>query len=198
MHSKGRFHLQVLNLFTTKDNHKLNLRTPTKRWIFVFLTVSLASCGTTQYVVLRNVPKSPSFVVIPANNYLNQVRYANEIERALIIAGVKVVARPATKEVMTEKEVHEAEGIQESGAQAIRAADAKVTERYFAFDDITADYIVQTFASPEQVKITKRESMEILAVITSQLDGLKINNTSYSWSSAIHKTLENMGIPVFK
>ena len=174
--------------------------------MIVFLSVSLTGCGTTQYVVLRNVPKSPSFVVIPANNYLNQVRYANEIERALISAGVKVVARPATKEVMTEKEVmerrasisHGAEGIQESGAQAIRAADAKVTERYFAFDDITADYIVQTFASPEQVKITKRESMEILAVITSQLDGLKINNTSYSWSSAIHMTLEKMGIPVFK
>ena len=176
----------------------MKLRTLLKRLIIVLLSVSLAGCGTTQYVVLRNVPTSPTFVVIPANSYLNQVRYANEVERALISAGVKVVARPSTKEVMTEKEVHGAEGLQESGARAIRAADAKITERYFAFDDITADYIVETFANPEQVKITKRESMEILAVITPQLDGLNINNTSYSWTSAIHMTLEKMGIPVVK
>ena len=168
----------------------------------VFLTVSLAGCATTQYVVLRNVPKSPSFVVIPANNYLNQVRYANEIERALISAGVKVVAPPATREVMTEKEVHGAEGIQESGAQAIRAADAKVTERYFAFDAITADYIVETFAIPkQQVKFTKTESNEILAVISpnlTEIDLLDDKRTASWWTSAIHKTLENMGIPVFK
>ena len=166
--------------------------------MIVLLSVGLTSCGTTQYVVLRNVPKSPSFVVIPANNYSYEVRFANEIESAIISAGVKVVTRPAIKEVMTEKAVHGAEGIQGSGAQAIRAADAKVTERYFAFDDISADYIVQTFANPEQVKFTKRESMEILAVLTPQLDVLNINHRSYPWMSAIHKTLENMGIPVFE
>ena len=32
--------------------------------------VSLAGCAKTQFVVLRDVPESPSFVVIPANNYL--------------------------------------------------------------------------------------------------------------------------------
>jgi hypothetical protein len=166
--------------------------------MIVLLSVGLTSCGTTQYVVLRNVPKSPSFVVIPANSYSNQVRFANEIERAIISAGVKVGARPATKEVVTEKEVHGAEGIRGSGAQSIRGADAKVTERYFAFDEITADYIVETFVNPEQVKITKRESMEILAVVSPQLDKLNINNRAYSWMSAIHKTLEKMGIPVVK
>ena len=166
--------------------------------MIVLLSVSLTGCGTTQYVVLRNVPTSPTFVVIPANSYLNQVTFANEIESAIISAGVRVVARPATKEVMTEKEIHGAEGIQGAGTQAIRAADAKVTERYFAFDDFNADYIVHTYVNPEQVKFTKRESKEILAVLTPQLDALNINNRSYPWWSAIHKTLENMGIPVFK
>ena len=167
--------------------------------MILFLSVSLVGCGKTQYVVLRNVPTSPSFVVIPANNYSYEVRFANEIESAIISAGTSVVTRPSIKEVVTEKAVHGAEGIRGSGAQAIRAADAKVTERYFAFDDVTADYIVQTFAYPEQqVKFTKRESKEILAVLTPQLDVLSINNRSYPWTSAIHKTLENMGIPVIK
>ena len=176
----------------------MNLRTPIKALMIVLLSVSLTGCGTTQYVVLRNVPKSPSFVVIPANNYSYEVRFANEIESAIISAGTSVVTRPNIKEVVTEKAVHGAEGIRGSDAQAIRAADAKVTERYFAFDDVTADYIVQTFTNPEQVKFTKRESKEILAVLTPQLDVLSMNNRSYPWTSAIHKTLENMGIPVIK
>ena len=179
----------------------MNLRTPIKSIIVVFLSVVLSGCGKTQYVVLRNVPKYPSFVVVPANNYSHEVRFANEIESAIISAGVKVVARPVTKEVMTEKEVHGVEGIQESGAQAIRAADAKVTERYLAFDDITADYIVQTFATPEQqVKFTKKESMEILAVVTEidVLNSQSINRMANLWQHSIHMTLEKMGIPVVK
>ena len=179
----------------------MDLGTPIKRLIIVFLSVSLVGCGKTQYVVLRNVPKSPSFVVIPANSYSNEVKFANEIESTIISAGVKVVARPATKEVMTEKEIHGAEGIQESGAQAIRAADAKVTERYLAFDEITADYIVQTFAYPEQqVKFTKKESMEILAVVTEidVLNAKSFKRMANLWQDSIHMTLEKMGIPVVK
>ena len=74
-----------------------------KALIIVLLSVSLTGCVSHQVVVLRNVPKSPSFVVIPANGYLKEVRFANEIEGAIISAGVKVVARPATKEVMDRK-----------------------------------------------------------------------------------------------
>ena len=179
----------------------MKLRTPIKALIVVYLSFALSSCGKTQYVVLRNVPKYPSFVVIPANNYSHEVWFANEIENAIISAGVKVVARPVTKEVMTEKEVHGAEGIRESGAQAIRSADAKITERYFAFDEITADYIVQTFTTPEQqVKFTRKESMEILAVVTEidVLNSRSINRRSNLWQHSIHMTLDKMGIPVFE
>ena len=179
----------------------MNLGTPIKRMIILFLSVSLVGCGTTQYVVLRNVPPSPTFVVIPANSYLNQVSFANEIESAIISAGVSVVARPATKEVMTEKEIHGAEGIQSASTQAIRTADAKVTERYFAFDDFNADYIVHTYVNPEQVKFTKRNSNEILAVISPNLTKIELldaKRTASWWTSAIQKTLKNMGIPVFK
>ena len=179
----------------------MKLRTLLKRLIIVLLSVSLAGCGK-QFVVLRNVPKSPSFVVIPGSMYSNQVSFANEIERAIISAGVKVVARPATKEVITEKALSGAEGIQDSGAQAIRAADAKITERYFAFDAVTADYIVESFANPkQQVKITKRNSNEILAVISPNLTDnelLDAKRTASWWTSAIQKTLKNMGIPVFE
>ena len=181
----------------------MNLGTPIKRMIILFLSVSLAGCGTTQYVVLRNVPPSPTFVVIPANSYLNQVTFANEIESAIISAGVSVVARPATKEVMTEKEIHGdgAEGIQGAGTHAIRAADAKITERYFAFDDFNADYIVQTYVNPEQVKFTKRNSNEILTVVSPNLTKIELldaKRTASWWTSAIQKTLKNMGIPVFE
>ena len=75
-------------------------------WIVIFNLVFFSviiGCSTkTQFVVLRAVPESPSFVVIPANNYLNQVAFANEVEAAIIGAGVKVVSRPATKEITKE------------------------------------------------------------------------------------------------
>ena len=65
----------------------------------LFWVVVLAGCAPqTQFVVLRDVPESPSFVVIPANDYLHEVVFANEVENAIISAGVKVVMRPVTKD----------------------------------------------------------------------------------------------------
>ena len=155
--------------------------------------VSLAGCAKTQFVVLRDVPESPSFVVIPANNYLHEVEFANEIEDAIISAGVKVVMRPATKEVTMEKTVQRAEGKQTDDVKSILAADAKLIERYSAFEDIDADYIVQTYVTSKQVKIAKIETREILAVLEAFQ-----SDEYYSWPTTIYKALAKMGIPVAK
>ena len=114
-------------------------------WIVVFY-VNLAGCGkTAYYIVLRDVPDTPSFVVIPANNTMAEVSYANVIERAILSAGVKVELRPASKEV--EKTTVD--------ASDKRNTTLSRTERYFALDALTADYLVQTYATPADVKISK-------------------------------------------
>jgi hypothetical protein len=148
--------------------------------------LSVVACSKTQFVVLRNVPESPSVTVIPANDYLREVEFANNVEEAIIGAGVKVVMRPSTKEVTTEKEVQETEGN--------RAAEAKLTERYFAWEDVQADYIVQTYVTSRQMKITKKQTREVLAVLV-----VPTYHASQEWrEKVLYDALAKMGFPVAK
>lgn len=120
--------------------------------IFCF---SSAGCGKTNYIVLRDVPQSPSFVVIPANNTIPEVSYANVIESAIIAAGVKVVLRPISKEI--EKTI--TTPTNDGGSTNI------LTERYFELDELNAEYLVQTYVTPAQVKVSKLSTGEVLAIV---------------------------------
>ena len=129
--------------------------------LFTFLT--LIGCGshTTNFVVYRHVPENPSFVVIPSNNGMCEVTFANEIESALISCHVSVLLRPTTKAV--EKEQAAGETKSESSNKSIEKTS--ITEWYFEFEEITADYIIQTYDSSYHVKISKRDTREIIAVL---------------------------------
>ena len=121
----------------------------------IIFCLSFAGCGKTNYIVLRDVPQSPSFVVIPVTTTISEVSYANIIERAIIAAGVKVILRPASKEV------------EETTTTPANNGDSTtiLTERYFRLDELTADYLVQTYATPAQVKISKLSTREVLTII---------------------------------
>lgn len=121
----------------------------------IIFSLSFLGCGKTNYIVLRAVPQSPSFVVIPVNNTIPEVSYANVIESAIIAAGVKVVLRPASKE------------IQETTTTPTNNGDSTkvLTERYFALDELNADYLVQTYVTPAQVKISKLSTREVLTIV---------------------------------
>ena len=154
--------------------------------LLVIFVLTSAGCSQTHFVVLRSVPQSPSFVVIPANAYLHEVEFANKIEQAIINSGVKVVMRPSTKEVTTEQTIEE--------AKDSRASGVRLTERYFAFEEIDADYIVQTYVSSHQVKITKQETQEVLSVLTLTTPH---NAPSAEWRRKFFtRALAKMGIPV--
>ena len=70
----------------------------------------------------------------------------------------------------------------------------KLTERYFEFEKINADYIVQTYTTSQQVKITKRETQEVLAVLTLTAP---YNTPTIEWRRKfLTRALAKMGIPV--
>lgn len=94
-------------------------------------------------------------MVIPVTNTIAEVSYANIIERAIIAAGVKVILRPASREV------------EETTTTPTNNGDSPkiLTERYFALDELTADYLVQTYATPAQVKISKLSTREVLTIV---------------------------------
>ena len=121
----------------------------------IIFSLSFAGCGKTNYIVLRDVPQSPSFVVIPANYTIPEVSYANRIESAIIAAGVKVILRPTSKE------------IEETTTTPADNGDSTkiLTERYFALDELNADYLVQTYVTPVQVKISKLSTREVLTIV---------------------------------
>ena len=160
---------------------------------FMFSSVFIG-CSKTQFVVLRDVPEAPSFVVIPANNYLSQVKFANEIEAAIISVGVKVVMRPATRDVT--KEIAVGAGIQaiEGNQAAQKAGAGKLTERYVAFEAIDADYIVRTYVGSGQIRIMKNHTREILAVLTVPTD--PVTDTPLVEHKFIADALAKMGIPI--
>ena len=121
----------------------------------IIFCLCFAGCGKTNYIVLRDVPQSPSFVVIPVTNTISEVSYANIVESAIIAAGVKVVLRPASKEIEKTTTTPTDDG----------DSTKILTERYFELDELNADYLVQTYVTPAQVKISKLSTREVLTIV---------------------------------
>ena len=151
-----------------------------------------------QFIVYRDVPESPSFVVVPANNRMYEVYFANEIEEAIISCGVKVVKRPSTKRIRTEKSIGGLEGNQvrdpDASVSSIREADAKRVESYLEYQPTDADYMVQTYGAERQVKISKRDTREVLAIFYAIR--YKKGRVWFTWRHKVHETLKLMGIKV--
>lgn len=123
-------------------------------------------CGTTSFVVLRDVPLNPSMVVVPVNPLAYQVKFANEIEEIIIGSGVRVLQRPTTKEITVTKEAEKVEIQMLKGGKA----EMSMVERFYAFDEITADYIVITNAYSNQLRIIKNDTQEVLASFKTSRD----------------------------
>ena len=125
-------------------------------------TVFLGCSTKYEFVVLRDVPKTPSFVVIPPNRYMYETVFANQVEEIIMGLGVKVVRRPATRAV-TETVEKGITGLQAEDGKLMQGSGShQLVESYFAYADLNADYIVHTYSSSEQVRIIKRETGEIL------------------------------------
>lgn len=134
------------------------------RWALVLVAMFLG-CTYPQYefIVLRDVPESPSFVVFPANDSLYQVEFGNQIEMAIIGCNVKVVNKPAKKEV-TKAVGKGVLGVEVEHNRAMQGdAGYQLIESYPSYHDFNADYIVITYASTKRVRIIKRETEEVLA-----------------------------------
>ena len=171
------------------------------RFMFIACLIGfLTGCAqkAPQFIVYRDVPESPSFVVIPANDYLHEVYFANEIEEAIISCGVKVEKRPSTRRIRTEKSIGGLEGNRvrapDAAATSVREADAKRVETYSVYGNMNADYMVETYGAERQVKISKRDTREVLAIFYAIR--YKKGRVWFTWRHKVHETLKLMGIKV--
>jgi hypothetical protein len=180
--------------------------------VYLFLGFILMGCRTTaivrNFVVQRDVPVSPQFVVLPFNNYQPQILCAEKAESALIAAGVKVVRPPSTKNVEIRKEAgadrkklssesgqmhYLGEKSDASSLEVTRILATKV-ERYEEYGEISADYIVTTtgtitdyggvpYIESISVRIIKKSSTEVLASFVTYSDF--INDDMYKVLKAL-------------
>ena len=173
-------------------------RLPLTIFSFMLLPIMIG-CSKTQFVVLRDVPESPSFAVIPANDYLDQVAFATEVEEAIISAGVKVIMfSQAAKEVTREIAVRGGIAAIEGNQAARKSGAGKLTERYVEFERTDVDYLVYTYLESGQVRIIKNQTREILAVLTVPINPVTKTHIPSMYHEPIADALKNMGIPTYQ
>ena len=174
--------------------------------VFLFVAIIIGGCNrvTTSFVSIKDVPESPSFVVLPFNYYKAQIDFARMVESALIASGVRVVNRPTgIKEVEVSRDAEKG-AIDKKGAVVeeryidSRWAGEKRIERYIEMEDIKADYIVYTSGSVDyrqgrailyesNVRIVKKGSQEVLS--SFMVHYRRINQEIYD-------ALQALGVPV--
>ena len=97
-----------------------------------------------------------------------------------------MLARPATKEVTTEKVLPREE--------AKEPYETRKIEYTFEYDELKADYLVQTYYYPKQIKITKVATQEILTVFGMAEGSLLANDAIAYRRVTIFMVLSKLGI----
>ncbi|TAK56670.1 MAG: hypothetical protein EPO24_10925 [Bacteroidetes bacterium] len=150
------------------------------------------------YVVQRDVPQNPSFVVIPASDYYDEIAYANKMEACLIRLGLKVVTRPGQKFVVTEKGTAKANLNNENSETELNAGGLGRTEKYWALDSTSADYYIHSFLELQQIKVVKKSTKEVLTIFSTNIKPRRMR-TKEVWENheiLIHDAFESLGFSV--
>jgi hypothetical protein len=151
----------------------------------LFAVTLLAACAEVkhEYVGVRQVPETPSFVVFPLFETSEQYLYAGVIEGALLGNGVKVLARPQRKEITARTKTQmetaaengpggPAEGGQPRASSSSAKQDVEISQRFFDMGT-PAEYVVITHCLPVvlngqvsfvngNVRIIRRETNELV------------------------------------
>ena len=160
----------------------------------ILLVVSAVGCTTTEqvFVATADSPDTPTIAVIPANNGLYQHHFANVVEEKVIESGLSVTRRPST----VEKELSQgAELAQMAGDAQAAEQTAVITQTYSGFEESSADYLIQTYASSNQVRIVEKDSERVLAsfqLILEPEGGTSLEEPE----DPFRKALEEIGLPV--
>ena len=160
----------------------------------VFVLASAVGCTSTEqvFVATADSPETPTIAVIPANNGLYQHHFANVVEEKVIESGLSVTRRPGT----VEKELSQgAELAQMAGDAQAAEQTAVITQTYSGFEESSADYLVQTYASSNQVRIVEKDSERVLASFQLILE--PEGGTSFEEpKDPFRKALREIGLPV--
>lgn len=184
-------------------------------FICLWILTGCITTGKTPPIVCRDVPISPSFVVIPFNKHQVQVTCAEDAERALMSLGVMVLAPPKPKNIEQKLEAGgkklEAGGkqttlnngsgtVKSSSVSAAEALASKTRIERYSIGETSADYIITTngswyyyegqpYIENVSIRIMKIDSEEILSSFKTYPDNIL---------DEMYKVLKAMGVNVKK
>jgi hypothetical protein len=154
--------------------------------------------------VQRDIPISPTIVVVPTAFDKASLHYADQIEEFLLSCRLRIVQRPSIKQVTETKGATKAEA--EKGASM--AGGRSLTEQYVAYEETGAEYVLLTDADAERVKLIDAKTREIVAT-AGELNEWFPSNVSDQWTQEseklgietrtnyrIYKLLQAFGLPV--
>lgn len=144
------------------------------------LLIVVSGCVHPSYVVSRDVPESPTFVVLSGSADEDEVEYANRMTSYLIAAGVRVVDLPASREAVSAE------------SQSDREKDPPILllEQFQKIRAVDPDYILWTDVEYHRLKFVKRPGGEVLASIVLR------NPRPSEEEEQFREALVSLGIPV--
>ena len=124
-----------------------------------------------KYKYVSAIKDDVSFVVLPFNDYIDQLEFAAQIESFLLQMGLSVVAPPRGTKIIEERK---GAGVtQDSGASNLASpslqreeSQALRIERYAVTQETKADYIIETMYKGYSgtVKFTRKNDSKIIGV----------------------------------
>ncbi len=137
--------------------------------IAVLFACQILGCAAPGYfLVLRDVPAEPAFVVLPFNTGAQETTYADRVEQALLASRVSVRSRPNIKVIGTERELR-GSGAENPGA-SVMIEGQTLSESYVEWGAVDADFIIRTHAAARRLKVENAASGEILTVFEVRTD----------------------------
>lgn len=171
-------------------------------FLLLFLTF-LGGCATLKewnqlgpeppkYKYVPAVSDKVSFVVIPFNDYIDQLEFAAKVESFLLQNGLSLVAAPRGTKLVEERTG--AGFAQDSGASNLSSnsiqreeSQALRIERYKIVEETKADYIVETMLTGDRgtIKFTRKNDDKIIGVFS-------VYNSDYSMKEEMLRQLLKM------
>jgi len=172
------------------------------------------------FIVRRDVPENPSFVVIPVSWHEDDIEYADTFEETLIKFGLKVVNRPSIRNVTETKGVVSNIGTETKGVVSNTGTETKgvvsnigteqtgsktMREEYLSYEATGAHYVILTNVNSKRAKIVNIKTREILSTSKFYVGNFGFIEANYDdekkrlgvkndFELALYKILEGAGI----
>ncbi|MCW8909227.1 MAG: hypothetical protein OQK76_01280, partial [Gammaproteobacteria bacterium] len=141
----------------------------------------------------RDVPEQPAFTVVPVNFSVADYKFKENVELSLIEMGLSVIESPLLKQsdMKVDERLLRAKRNMKSDDYVKKVSINELIETSKIYNQSNADYVILVNAETSVLKITKRDTHEIQALIK-----YSVLDKSGSRFIKLHDALVSLGFKV--